>query len=166
MPCSYLSSKALLYLHKTINPFNWKSSLSYIQYVITVNIISAQQMVLVSRAACIWEHVWCSQGLVFIEVTVQHPGGDVLSVRSTIKAQPAIPNDIAQRRRCWLCGAPLVRQGNECWQSHCVLNAGWPMGGQGKSCSMMSQVSMCYPQSVREEKKSERRPVQRTQWKI
>lgn len=109
-------------------------------------------MGLVSRAARIWEHVSGSQGLVFTEVTVQHPGGDVLSVRSTIKAQPAIPNDIAQRRRCWLCGVPLVRQGNECWQSHCIVNAGWPLGGQGKSCSMMSQVSMCYPQSVSEEK--------------
>ena len=77
-------------------------------------------------------------------------GTDVLSVGSAIKAQPAVPNDGAQWRRRWLCGAPLVRPGNECWQSHCVVNAGWPLGGQGKSCTMMSQVSTCCLQRVRD----------------
>lgn len=32
--------------------------------------------------------------------------------------------------RCrWLCAAPLVRPGNECWQSHCALNVCWTQRG-------------------------------------
>lgn len=52
-------------------------------------------------------------------------------------------------RRRWLCAAPLVRPGNECWQSHCALNACWTQRGRVKSCTMMSQVSTCCLQSVK-----------------
>lgn len=46
--------------------------------------------------------------------------------------------------RCrWLCAAPLVRPGNECWQSHCALNVCWTQWGRvwcHRSARVVSRV--------------------------
>lgn len=57
--------------------------------------------------------------LKWAKVTVYQPGAEALAV---VLIQPFLMTTA----RWWprsICAAPLVRPGNECWQSHCALNA-------------------------------------------